>query len=158
MDEKKLLCITDGEVISLGELRDGVYSKRTMGDGFAVRCRPRLLKSLLHDSEKLSILAPTNGVLIKTENGGFNMRTGDGIEISVLLGKSVDADYLLDIGSKTPEGTPVCTVGRSEMENNGFGGSAMVLFTNVDKITELHVASGGHKAGDAAAFYKVRKI
>ncbi len=156
-DQKTLLCVADGEVISIGELRDGVYSKRKMGDGFAVRCRSGFLKSLLHDDDTLSILAPANGVITEAQSGGFNMRTGDGLDVSVVLGEQVSARYLLDIGSKTPQGTPVCTVSRSLIQNNPFEGSAIVLFTDADRITELHVNSGSHKSGEVAAFYKIRK-
>lgn len=153
---RSLLCVADGLVMPVGELGDGVYSRRTEGDGYAVLCRRRFPLSIA-DSGEIAVCSPADGVLTEISAGGFRMRTEDGIPVSVVLGEAVGARYHSGIGTHLMGGDPVCAVHRGAMEHNGRGGAAIVLLTDTDSITELYISPGARRAGDRAAFYRLNE-
>ena len=151
---RSLLCVADGLVMPVGELGDGVYSRRTEGDGYAVLCRRRFPLNIA-DSGEIAVCSPADGVLTEINGSGFRLCTDDGIPVSVVLGEAVGARFHSNIGEHLSGGEPVCTVHRGAMEHNGRGGAAIVLLTDTDGITELYISAGARKAGDRTAFYRL---
>lgn len=151
---RTLLCVAEGEVITVGELCDGVYSRRTEGDGYAVLCRRRFPFSIL-DAGEIPVCSPADGVLTETNGSGFCLRTDDGLPVSVVLGEAVGARFHCGEGKRLSGGERVCTVHRGAMENNGRRGAAIVLLTDTGSITELYISPGMRRAGEDAAFYRL---
>lgn len=169
MGARTLRCTADGRVIPLNELRDGVYSHRLKGDGFAVRLRKRgaqpqgsslgaslkrLLWQLVQPSEYVEIVAPTDGVVTSLADG-LSLRTGDGVSVTVFT--EVETEFLPQVGEKVQRGSTICVAAREELQGSTLGGAIAVLFTQPQQITELHVSAGKRRAGDRAAFYRINK-
>lgn len=148
-----------GHIIRLDELRDGFYSRRKAGDGFAVKplllTLPRKLTELL-SIEQLNISAPTSGAVTSLSENSISFRTADGLNISLLLGDIEKIHWHTDLGNVLKKGEPICSFSRTAAENNGFGGSVLTLFTQPLQISELHVDTGFRWKGDRVAFFRLR--
>lgn len=141
-----LSAAADGKIIPIGELGDGVLSKRTMGDGYAVFP----YKGLFSPKETV-MYSPADGVLTEIlPQGGAVIRTGDGISISVLFGDG--GKICAETGELIPAGGALCILPRDSRLING---AAAVLINEAESITELHIRSGYRRHGSAAAFYRV---
>lgn len=80
---RKLYSPVHGAVSSLCELNTG--GERHRGEGFAVSARSfpaRLYYRLIPAAE---VLSPADGAVTAAENDAFRLRTGDGLELEVLL-------------------------------------------------------------------------
>ena len=141
--ERTLLCVTDGRVVSVSELRE-----RTAGGGFAVipsgNAAARLYRRLTGRKE-LPALAPADGVVTKREGGRLTLRTADGLELAVDLGEG--AQVKAQVGERVLCGERIGVLGE--------GGRAVVLFPDTTRVTEFHVFAGRRRRGAAAAFYRV---
>lgn len=141
-----LAAAADGKIIPIGELGDGVLSKRTMGDGYAVF--PYRGIFLQRD---IVIYSPADGVLTEQlPQGGAVIRTGDGICVSVLFGQG--GKLRAETGEKIAAGSELCVLPK---DSGLIRGAAAVLINETDGITELHIRSGYRRHGSAAAFYRV---
>lgn len=153
---RALRCVADGTVIPLSELQDGVYSRRIMGDGYAVLADGGIVDRITEyftSPKDVEVKAPADGVVTSAE-GELSLRTGDGVNVSVILGET-QTEFIPDVGEKLRCGDTICTVPRAALAENGINGAVVVLFTDTSRITELHVSSGRRRAGDRAAFYRV---
>ena len=154
---RALRCVADGRVLTLGELHDGMYSRRLLGDGYAVMAAGGmaawLTEQLLSPAE-VEILSPADGVVTSAEEF-LSIRTGDGIGVTVYLGNT-DTEFIPQVGERLRCGERLCTVPREALRNNGINGAAVVLFNDMERVTELHISTGRKKAGDRTAFYRLR--
>ncbi len=164
---RTLRCVANGRVVLLSELQDGIFSRRLMGDGFAVRLRKQRelvrgqgffsavkyhLSKLISPSEFVEITAPADGVVTATGDH-LSLRTGDGVNISVFHGGN--AEFLPKVGEKVHRGSAVCIAERTALQESLIGGAVVVLFTEPQQITELHILTGRHIAGERVAFFKI---
>jgi len=149
-DGRSLGSVTDGKIIAVGELGDGFYSKRTEGDGFAVLpfgdIASRCIR-MFSGGKKIALFSPADGVVTELTPDSITLRTGDGINVSVVFGEG--AVLFTDVGNVLRRGEKFCSIPRGR-------NAVPVLFTDPDQITELHVISGFHRTGDSAAMYKPR--
>lgn len=164
---RTLRCAADGRAISLSELSDGVFSRRLMGDGFAVRVRKRRnisrgegffsavkyhLLTLIQPPEFVEIVAPADGV-VTAVGELLSLRTGDGVNVSVFHGTG--EAFLPKVGEKVHRGSAICISQRELLQQNALGGAVAVLFTEPKQITELHILTGRRRAGERTAFFKI---
>ena len=138
MSEKRILAsVTDGNVIAVGELLDGVYSK----------------KLRIFDGGDIELSAPADGVVTEIEDGRLTMRTGDGISVCVVMGEV--AELFTDVGGKLAAGEHFCTLPpKKYLRRSLYSGAIPVLFPEPQRVTELHILSGYHRSGEKAAQYK----
>lgn len=166
---RTLRCVANGRVISLSELQDGIFSRRLMGDGFAVRVRKRRslsrgegffsavryhLLTLIQPPEFVEIVSPADGV-VTAVGECLSLRTGDGVNVSVFHGTG--EEFLPKVGEKVRRGSAICISQREALQENPLGGAVVVLFTEPQQITELHILTGRHGAGERVAFFKKNK-
>lgn len=149
--EKRILAnVTDGNVIAVGELLDGVYSKKLSGDGYAVMPAKKLR---IFEGGNVELSAPADGVVTGIEGGRLTMRTGDGISVCVVMGEA--AKMFTDVGSRLSAGEHFCTLPpKKYLRRSLYSGAIPVLITEPQRVTELHILSGYHKSGEKAAQYK----
>lgn len=169
-DARALRCVADGKIISLGELHDGVFSRRLKGDGYAVRVRryraapsdnntasyvKKWFIRLVAPPEQVHIVSPADGIVTECSEA-FSIRNADGINITVFA--ESDIRYVCDIGDRVRRGQLIAIADRQQLCDNPLHGAIAVLFTSPQQITELHVAAGRRRAGERAAFYRVNRI
>lgn len=165
---RALRCVANGRVMTLSELRDGVYSHKLKGDGYAVLVRrtkkcdggmagvfSSIVAGLFAPSELVELCAPADGV-VTAKGEALSLRTGDGIEISVY--PEAKAAFHPEVGEKVRRGRRIGTVSRTALSENPLGGAVVVVFSDMERITELHVSTGRHRTGERTAFYHIRRI
>lgn len=102
----ELYAVTDGEIISIEDVKDPVFSEKMMGDGFAV------------EPTSDSVLAPVSGRLFQVADAlhAYGIITDKGIEVLVHIG--LDTVTLgakgfkssLKVGMLIKRGEPLATV------------------------------------------------
>ncbi|MGN1422929.1 MAG: PTS glucose transporter subunit IIA [Oscillospiraceae bacterium] len=141
-----LSAAADGRVIPIGELGDGVYSRRGAGDGYAVIPSSGIIRA----KRDIILYSPADGVVsMISEQDGLSLRTGDGITLSVVFR---GGNVFTELGARLSAGEPFCRLPRAGTLING---GVPVLICDPDRITELHIKSGRRRHGSAAAFYRV---
>lgn len=142
-----LAAAADGRVMPIGELGDGVYSRRAVGDGYAVVPSSGIFSA----GRDIALYSPADGVVSEIlPQGGITLRTGDGITLSVIYGGG--GRISAELGARIYAGEPFCMLTRGSPLING---AIAVLINETDRITELHIRSGRRRHGSAAAFYRV---
>ena len=159
-DARTLRCPSAGQIIRLDELRDGFFSKRRAGDGFAVKPLPLALPPRLSELlrlERINVCSPAAGAVTELSGSSISLRTGDGLNISLLLGHVDGIHWHTSVGEVLRSGDAICTLDRSVVEKNGFRGSILTLFTRPLQISELHVDTGFRMRGDRVAFFRLNR-
>lgn len=146
---RSLGAVADGAVFPAGELVSS--GGRIRGEGYAVRPKSGRF------ARGVTLSAPDDAVVteISDGEGTIKLRNGDGIALEILVGVP-DIEWNTAVGCKLHRGDAICTLMRSDAENNGLSGAFAVLFSAPEQITELHIPSAKRRAGESAAFYRVR--
>ena len=149
--EKHLTAPASGVVISLAKVKDEVFSKKILGDGFAV---------IPNDG---NICSPANGVLtdITETNHAYCITADDGLEILVHIGidtvelRGKGFTPIAKVGDKLQNGTPLARVDLSVLKDAGLSADVVTVVTNTDKLKHFEVLETSYaNAGDRAFIYK----
>jgi len=147
---RKLYSPVHGAVSSLCELNTG--GERHRGEGFAVSARSFPARLYYRLAPAAEVLSPADGAVTAAENDAFRLRTGDGLELEVLL--PCGAEYFVQTGDMARAGEPVCRISSEELRREKA--VVKVQFTDSSRVTELHVLAGQKRAGAPAAEYSPR--
>ncbi len=147
-NEEKFVSVADGEVISVEEVNDPVFSSKAMGDGFAVE--------------------PTNGEIVSPVSGkitnvfptkhAIGIETDSGVEILVHMGLDTvelngdGFEVLVSEGDIVDYGTPLAQMNLESISQAGKETSVVVVFVNGDKLSDYRLdftgsADAGHEIG-----------
>ena len=134
-DDKSLYAPVSGEVINLSTVNDPVFSKKIMGDGFAV------------EPKENKIFAPVQGHAI-----GF--KRADGLDVLLHLGidtvalKGLHFKIKVKVDDIVNGGDELGSVDWAQIEAAGLDKTTMVIFTNTkDKLSEFNVNYGPVTSG-----------
>ena len=115
-----------GEYIALEDVKDGVFSKKIMGDGFAVEPKNGVIKAPI--SGELVMVFPTKHAYgIKTEDGK-EILIHIGIDTVNLAGKGFDAKAKQ--GQKVKTGDVLAVVDLELIKMAGYPLTTMVIVTS----------------------------
>lgn len=149
--EKQLTAPASGVVIGIAKVPDEVFSKKILGDGFAV---------IPNDG---SICSPANGVLteIAETKHAYCITADDGLEILVHIGidtvelKGSGFKPLAAVGDRLQNGTPLAAVDLDIIKGAGLPTEVVTVITNTDKLKSYEVLETSYaNAGDRAFIYK----
>ena len=125
----ELVAVADGKSIPLEEVPDEVFSQKMLGDGIAIELQGN------------TIVAPADGKLtmIFETLHSFGMILDNNMEILVHIG--IDTVALNGKGFKklakentyVKAGTPIISVDKDLVEENGYNTVTMMIITNSDK-------------------------
>lgn len=141
-----------GDVLPLSGLNTG--GGHVSGEGFAVRAESLLVRLRYKFLPAAEVRAPADGAVTAADDRSFRLRTGDGLEIEVLL--PGEGEFFMQTGDMARAGEPVCRISCGDLRESQTG--VMVRFRDCDRLTELHVFAGVRRAGAAAAEYSVRTL
>lgn len=139
------VAIADGKVIPITEVEDAVFAEKMMGDGFAVK------------PANGNIYAPVSGEVVSVfpTKHAIGLKTKDGIEVLVHMGiDTVEIsgkafDVLVKDGQTVQAGELIAKADLAKIKEARKLDTMIVVFTNGDKIKELHLdLIGEHSAGD----------
>lgn len=144
--EHEFKAFLDGEVISLKEVGDGVFSEGIVGEGMAIRPRSETL------------LAPVSGkvtMLMEDSRHAVGMTLSNGVELLLHVGiDTVDMRgdgfaYLVKNGDEVKAGTPLLTFRREKIKAAGHPDVTVCIVTNKNGVESFVFHSGMEgKAGE----------
>lgn len=137
--EETLYAPADGEVITIAEVNDPVFSKKMMGDGFAVR----------PVSEQ--VYAPVAGTItnIFETKHAIGILTDTGLEVLVHIGldtvelKGEPFNIHVKEGQKVTENTLLADVDFEKIKAAGKGTDIVVVMTNMDHVADVALNNTG---------------
>lgn len=146
--QKELYAVAAGDLIALTEVNDPVFSKKMMGDGFAII--PTNSKVTAPISGKIVSVFPTKHAI--------GMQTTEGIEVLIHMG--IDTvkmnqpafEILVSQGQEVVAGSPLAQMNLAQIKNEGKETTIIVVFTNNDDqevyIKQLGAVEAGTVIGE----------
>lgn len=150
--ELTLSTIANGSVIDISLVPDKVFSKKILGDGFAV---------IPSDG---NFCSPANGTIsdITKTLHAYCITSDDGLEILVHIGLDtveLGGKYFepqVNPGERVKKGSPLVTADLKSIRDAGYNTCSMVVITNSDKLKNFSILeSPSAKSGDKAMLYKI---
>ena len=150
--EKVLNSVTKGDIIDISAVEDEVFSKKLLGEGFAVI------------PQSNDFFSPASGTVsdVAETLHAYCITTDDGLEVLVHIGldtvelKGSHFNSLVKKGQRVNDGTPIATASLDKIKNAGYKTTTMVVVTNPEKLKSFEVIS--QKAatiGSKAFIYKI---
>ena len=136
--EHEFKAYLDGEVISLAEIGDGVFSAGMVGDGLAIK------------PANETVCAPVSGkitVLMDDSKHAVGMTLSNGVEILIHVGIDTVSmggegfSYLVKVGDVVKAGTPLLKFSRAAIKKAGHPDTAVFVVTNPNGV-EFKFMSG----------------
>ncbi|MBQ7476011.1 MAG: PTS system trehalose-specific EIIBC component [Selenomonadaceae bacterium] len=131
VSENEFKAYLDGEVISLKEIGDGVFSEKMVGDGLAIK------------PANETVCAPVSGkvtVLMEDSKHAVGMTLSNGVEILIHVGidtVSMGGDgfsYLVKVGDVVKVGTPLLKFSKAKIKAAGHPDTAVFVVTNPNGV------------------------
>lgn len=142
-DDKGLYNPVSGEVIELSKVNDPVFSKKIMGDGFAV------------EPKENKIFAPVSAKVTLVQGHAIGFKRADGLDILLHLGidtvalKGAPFKIKVKVDDIVNGGDELGTVDWGQIEAAGLDKTTMVIFTNTkDLLSGFEVKYGSANARD----------
>ncbi len=150
--EKHMTAIAKGSVLDISLVPDQVFSKKVLGDGFAVIPTEGRFSSPV--SGTVADVTETRHAYCITSDDGLDVLVHIGIDTVELKGKGFKS--LVKSGDKVKMGTTIADVDLALVEKEGYNTTSMVVITNSDKLRSLKVIENPSvNAGDKAMIYKL---
>ena len=150
--EHSLLAITNGSIIDITLVPDEVFSKKFLGDGFAVLPMSGSFSSPC-DGTVTDVTKTLHAYCI-TSSDGLEILVHIGIDTVKLSGKGFTSH--VKSGDKIKKGDPLVTADLGAIEKAGFNTTSVVVVTNTDKLTEYQVLENpSANRSDKAMIYKI---
>ena len=150
--ERILSSVADGRVIRLEKVPDEVFSKKLLGDGFAVI------------PVNGDISSPADGTITDVTDTlhAYCITTDDGLEILVHIGidtvelKGECFTALVKQGDKIRRGDTLAYADIDGLAEKGYNTATVVVVTNTEKMKEYKIhESKNQSAGSPALTYKI---
>ncbi len=144
--EHEFKAFLDGEVISLPEVNDGVFSAGIVGEGLAIRPASELLVAPV--SAKVT-------VLMEDSRHAVGLTLSNGVEVLLHVGiDTVDMqgegfEYLVKQGDEVTAGTPLLKFSREKIKAAGHPEVTVCIITNKNGVESFNFRTGmAGKAGE----------
>ena len=143
--EKEVLvfALVAGEIVPITQVNDPVFAGKMMGDGFAVIPANGVITSPVK-GEVVNVFPTLHAIGIQT-SGGLEVLVHMGIDTVEL--KGVPFETTVTVGQKVDENTVLSTVDLEALKAAGKNTAMMVLFTNMDKVDSISIATEGSVQG-----------
>lgn len=121
-----------GKRVALSEVPDAVFSKRLMGEGFAIKPTSGELFSPMKG--KIESIFPTKHAMIIKSDAGIEALLHIGVDTVELAGEGID--LLVKPGQKVDADVQLATLDLSLIENAGKSTDVIVVFPEATSIEE----------------------
>lgn len=123
-----------GKIIPIDKLEDSIYSTKILGDGYAV---------ITNDK---NVYSPVSGEVVRISNNShsFNIRTDDGLDVLIHVGKDSSCDTLtattLEVGvnDRVTQGQKLCGV---DCDDSHKECTIEVVVNNSDKLEVFEIVA-----------------
>ncbi len=147
-----LLSPAAGVVVPLQELSGEDGGVRFHGEGFALTAPEGLRGFLQRAVPAVEVRSPADGAVTSVGEDSFRLRTGDGLELEVLL--CAPGEMFVRAGEVIMAGECCARLSREDFCASPAG--IVVRFPESSGVSELHVLGGMKKPGRASAEYRLR--
>ena len=139
VSENEFKAYLSGEVISLKEIGDGVFSEGMVGEGLAI----------IPANE--TVCAPVSGkitVLMEDSKHAVGMTLSNGVEILIHVGIDTVSmhgegfEYLCKVGDVVKAGTPLLKFSKAKIKAAGHPDTAVFVVTNPNGVETFQFISG----------------
>ena len=147
VEEKPVLtlyAVANGEVISIDQVPDAVFSQKFMGDGYAVLPTDGKITSPC-EGEVLNVFPTQHAVGIKTD-GGVEILLHMGLDTVELKGEPFET--VVKEGQRVTKDTVISTVDLEAVKAAGKDTPMIVALTNMDKVANVTINPGQVSATD----------
>ena len=141
--EVVVYALTSGDIVPITQVNDPVFSGKMMGDGFAILPTSGVITSPVK-GEVVNVFPTLHAIGIQT-SGGLEVLVHMGIDTVEL--KGVPFETTVTVGQKVDENTVLSTVDLEALKAAGKNTAMMVLFTNMDKVDSISIATEGSVQG-----------
>lgn len=128
-----LSAVTTGEYMPLEELNDGVFSKKMLGDGYAMKSDDGVVFSPVNG--RIATVFPTKHAIGITTDSGIDVLVHMGIDTVDLAGKPFEV--LVNTGDRVTPHTQIAQMDLQAIADAGKDSTIVVVVTNMDKINNL---------------------
>lgn len=143
-DEKSLVAVQTGKVVSVSEVPDEVFSEKILGDGVAII------------PEEDSVVSPVDGEVIQVAETGhaFCIRSEDGIDVLIHIGvdtvnlKGEGFESFVSVGQKIKAGDLIGKANIELIKEKGYPIHTVVLITNMGELKDMKTIFGDAKIGE----------
>lgn len=148
MSQEKLYAPANGEVLTLKDTNDPIFSAETMGKGFGVK--PSDAQVVAPVSGTISMIAETKHAIGIVTEDGLEVLVHMGIDTVSLKGKGFTLQCKPNQTIKA--GEPIAQMDLEVVQQAGLDTTIMVIITNTaDKLEDLKVKTGACRQGEAIA-------
>ncbi|MFC6293180.1 PTS glucose/maltose transporter subunit IIBCA [Macrococcus epidermidis] len=139
---KNLYSVADGEVISIDQVNDPVFSQKMMGEGFAVKPADE------------TVVAPVDGEIVSIfpTKHAIGIKTTDGIEVLVHMGietvsmQKPASRVVVNDGQKVKVGDTLAIMDIETVQAEGKDTTIIVVITNSERVESLTLDKSGQVA------------
>ncbi len=137
--EKVMRAYADGQVITLTEVNDGVFSSGMLGDGLAIR------------PENDTVYAPADGkatALLQDSRHACGLVLDNGMELILHVGldtvnmKGDGFTYLVTEGQQVKAGTPLIRFDREKIKKAGYPDTIICVVTSPGNANNIRMLAG----------------
>ena len=140
---RTVFALAGGEIVPITQVNDPVFAGKMMGDGFAIIPSSGVITSPVK-GEVVNVFPTLHAVGIQT-SGGLEVLVHMGIDTVELKGGPFETT--VTVGQKVDEHTVLSTVDLEALKEAGKDTAMMVLFTNMDKVESIVIATEGTVEG-----------
>ncbi|RAI81410.1 PTS glucose/maltose transporter subunit IIBCA [Macrococcoides goetzii] len=139
---KNLYSVADGEIISIDQVNDPVFSQKMMGEGFAVKPADE------------TVVAPVDGEIVSIfpTKHAIGIKTTDGIEVLVHMGietvsmQKPASRVVVNDGQKVKVGDTLAIMDIETVQAEGKDTTIIVVITNSERVESLTLDKSGQVA------------
>ena len=150
--EKTIASVVDGDIISITNVPDQVFSQKILGDGFAVIPTSGNIVSPVCGT--VSDVSDTLHAYCITSDDGLEILVHIGIDTVELKGNGFTA--FVKKGDRLEKGSPIAKADLDTISSSGYNTTVMVVITNTNTMKSFNISEGSNqKAGSDALSYKL---
>ncbi len=143
-NEKYLVAVQTGKVISITKVPDEVFSEKILGDGVAI--------IPVEDD----VVSPVDGEVIQVAETkhAYCIRSDDGADILIHIGidtvnlKGEGFESFVSVGQKIKAGDLICKANMKLIKEKGYLTHTVVLIVNMSQIKDMQTVFGDAKIGE----------
>lgn len=129
----KVQAVVSGNLIAITEVKDDVFSKKMLGDGYAIK--PSAGQVVAPLSGEITTLFPTKHAI--------GIKTPEGLEVLIHLGLDTvelkGAPFTVNVqkGQQVKAGQALATMDLKQITSKGYDDTCIVVYTNMDVLKSV---------------------
>ncbi len=142
--KEQIAALTNGELVSITEVPDEVFSTKMMGDGFAMKTTDGIIVSPV--AGKIGSVFPTKHAITINSVDGREVLIHLGVDTVKLKGEGFES--FVEENQDVKVGDKLVKMDVEFIEKNAKSSMPIVIFTNLDGSESVKIIEGSATAGE----------